>query len=221
MSSAAIFKGRDCLAKAHHQARFGHSEVLIGLVQQICDTADISASALDFVIAGCGPGSFTGLRVCLAAAQGYKLAADATGIGVSVLSAQAYHAVTALENNLHDRAENKQIISFCDTRRNSYFVQKFDSELNILTEIEEVEKDKLATILAPLPSILTGPALGIDAHNLGDTWRGHNIAIHPVTLEAHMLGELCLSPKQAYSHLFLPLEPLYVQPAITVKSDKK
>ena len=65
---------RGCVAFKQHNARFGHAEYLVDMVQGLMEEADASFSDLTHIAAGCGPGSFTGLRVCLSAAKGYMLA---------------------------------------------------------------------------------------------------------------------------------------------------
>ena len=54
----------------------GHAEALMPLLARVMDQASLGFSDLDRIAVTVGPGSFTGLRVGVAAARGIALAAD-------------------------------------------------------------------------------------------------------------------------------------------------
>lgn len=65
----------------------GHAEALLPLVARVIDQVDGGFSSLSRVAVTVGPGSFTGLRVALAAARAIGLAARIPVVGVSTLAA--------------------------------------------------------------------------------------------------------------------------------------
>lgn len=67
----------------------GHAEALMPLIARTMDRAGLSFSDLDRITVTVGPGSFTGLRVGIAAARGIALASGKPAIGVSTLAALA------------------------------------------------------------------------------------------------------------------------------------
>src|SRR5580693_9283048 len=67
----------------------GHAEALMPLVARVMQTACLAFHDLDRVVVTTGPGSFTGLRVGIAAARGLGVATGLPVIGVSTLSAYA------------------------------------------------------------------------------------------------------------------------------------
>jgi tRNA threonylcarbamoyladenosine biosynthesis protein TsaB len=67
----------------------GHAEALIPLVARVMERAGMEFVELDRIAVTVGPGSFTGLRVGIAAARGIALAAGRAAVGVSTLSAYA------------------------------------------------------------------------------------------------------------------------------------
>ena len=67
----------------------GHAEALLPLVARVMDRAGMEFLELDRIAVTVGPGSFTGLRVGIAAARGIALAAGRPAVGVSTLSAYA------------------------------------------------------------------------------------------------------------------------------------
>ncbi len=67
----------------------GHAEALMPLVARVMKTSGLAFADLDRIVVTTGPGSFTGLRVGVAAARGLGLATKRPVVGVSTLSAFA------------------------------------------------------------------------------------------------------------------------------------
>jgi tRNA threonylcarbamoyladenosine biosynthesis protein TsaB len=67
----------------------GHAEALMPLIGRVMKAADMAFSALDRIAVTTGPGSFTGLRVGIAAARGIALAAAKPAVGLTTLAAYA------------------------------------------------------------------------------------------------------------------------------------
>lgn len=67
----------------------GHAEALMPLLARVMQQSGLAFHDLDRVVVTTGPGSFTGLRVGIAAARGIALATDMPAVGVSTLSAYA------------------------------------------------------------------------------------------------------------------------------------
>ena len=84
--------GRDdgrLLAEATAQPEIIHSRRLLGSVAWIMEAAGVQWSDLDGVAVSLGPGSFTGLRIGLAAAKGIVCAANVPLLGIQTLEALA------------------------------------------------------------------------------------------------------------------------------------
>jgi tRNA threonylcarbamoyladenosine biosynthesis protein TsaB len=76
---------------AAREARAGqrHTELALPMLAGLLAEAGMTCGALDAIAFGAGPGSFTGLRVACALAQGIALACDRPVIGISTLEALA------------------------------------------------------------------------------------------------------------------------------------
>ncbi|MFK7858600.1 MAG: tRNA (adenosine(37)-N6)-threonylcarbamoyltransferase complex dimerization subunit type 1 TsaB [Granulosicoccus sp.] len=71
-----------------------HGALVLPMVDALMSQAGLKASQLDALIYGCGPGSFTGVRIGVATAQGIALGAGIGVVGVSTLQsiAQGCHS---------------------------------------------------------------------------------------------------------------------------------
>ncbi len=67
----------------------GHAEALMPLIARVMDNAEVEFKELGRIAVTVGPGSFTGLRVGIAAARGIALAAGKPAVGLTTLAALA------------------------------------------------------------------------------------------------------------------------------------
>ncbi len=95
----------------------GHAEALMPLIARIMDAAHWEFAELDRIAVTVGPGSFTGLRVGIAAARGIALAADRPAVGLSTLSALAAPHVAARTQEI--------IITAINARNDNVYFQIF------------------------------------------------------------------------------------------------
>ena len=73
----------------HRIAAQQHGALVLPMVDALMSQAGLQASQLDALIYGRGPGSFTGVRIGVACAQGIALGADIGVVGVSTLQSIA------------------------------------------------------------------------------------------------------------------------------------
>ena len=89
-ASAALSRDGTLLAQYFQRSGQTHSKTLLPMAEALLRDAGVSFADIDTVAVAHGPGSFTGVRIGVAAAKGLCWGADKPAIGVSTLAAMAW-----------------------------------------------------------------------------------------------------------------------------------
>ena len=87
--SAAIVDGTVVLAEVSGDPTLTHGQRLPGELMELVNRAGVGLNAVDLLAVAAGPGSFTGLRVGIAAMQGLAMALGKPIVPISTLEALA------------------------------------------------------------------------------------------------------------------------------------
>ena len=94
-ASAALFEDGKFLGQYFQADGLTHSRTLLPMAESLLKNTDHALSDLGCVAVAHGPGSFTGLRIGMAAAKGLSWALEIPAVGVSTLEAMAMSGPTA------------------------------------------------------------------------------------------------------------------------------
>jgi tRNA threonylcarbamoyladenosine biosynthesis protein TsaB len=140
--SVVVASGETVLGAEFDTAMHGQAEKLLPVVDSVMHTAGLPASALDIIAVTVGPGSFTGIRIGLAAARGIAHVTGARLIGVTGFEAVAASlAGSSLSVGF--------ILIALESRRADLYIQLFDHTHLAL-------EDPTATMPAALGERLNG-----------------------------------------------------------------
>jgi tRNA threonylcarbamoyl adenosine modification protein YeaZ len=95
----------------------GHAEALMPLIDRVVRQSGLHYEEFDRIAVTVGPGSFTGLRVGIAAARGLALAAGKPAIGLSTLAALAAPLIA--------EDDSGAVVSAIDARHDHVYLQVF------------------------------------------------------------------------------------------------
>ena len=192
---------REVLTEVSVSAR-GASETLLPAVHAALSLAGEELAAVERLLVGVGPGTFTGIRIAAATARSLSLGAGAALSKNSTLAALAAPALSC----------NADVLAVLDARRAQVFAQRF-SEVGPTTGISCVRPEDLFAEGAPLVvgdgTVRYRDALSSLGHIPPD-----DAPLHRVTAAGHVLsGDL--APVDAGE-----LVPIYVrEPDAEVRRD--
>jgi tRNA threonylcarbamoyladenosine biosynthesis protein TsaB len=140
----------------------GHAEALMPMVRSAVSKSRAGFSGLDRVAVSVGPGSFTGIRVGLAAARAIGLALRIPVVGVSTLAAFAAPIIAA--------GGTEVVASSVDAHHGNLYMQAFDRGGRSLVTPRVVSIRDAVRSLGAGPVKLVGngaPLMAIEAWSIG------------------------------------------------------
>ncbi|HXV32076.1 MAG TPA: tRNA (adenosine(37)-N6)-threonylcarbamoyltransferase complex dimerization subunit type 1 TsaB, partial [Sinorhizobium sp.] len=119
--AAVVYDGADgnVLARVAADIGRGHAERLMEFVDEALRAADRRLEDIDRIAVTIGPGSFTGIRVGVAATRGLALALGKPAVGVTTLQVIAESA--------RQREPGRPVLAAIDAKRDEVYVQSFDA----------------------------------------------------------------------------------------------
>ncbi len=117
-TSVAVVDGDTVLAEGSTEDTMRHAEVIGELIDLVLTEAGVEPDALDEVVAGMGPGPFTGLRVGIVAARAF-----AFGIGRPVVPVVSHDAIAFEEWSAGTRGP---LLVVTDARRREVYWSRYE-----------------------------------------------------------------------------------------------
>jgi tRNA threonylcarbamoyladenosine biosynthesis protein TsaB len=159
--SAAILDQGGILAGESLPMTRGHAEALMPLLSRVTAESHTTFRDLDRVVVTTGPGSFTGLRVGIAAARGIALAINKPAVGLSTLSA---YAAPYLADD-----DDAPIVVAIDARHSHVYLQVFATGGRTVTGPKLAPLSEAVRAAALAPSRIVGSAAQLVADGLAVT----------------------------------------------------
>ena len=126
----------------------GHAECLMRVVDDALARAGVAHADLDGYAVSIGPGSFTGIRVGVAAVRGFALAAGKPAVSMTSLEALAQEG-RAL-------APGRSIVAVLDARKDEVYAQAFDADGRPLDAAVVAPAARIAHRAAELGAMVIG-----------------------------------------------------------------
>ena len=206
--SVAVAEDGKILASAYQDTGLTHSRTLMPLAESLLKNVGLSARDMDAFAVAAGPGSFTGIRIGVAAAKGLAFGAERPAVGVSTLAAMARNVAFA----------DGLIIAAMDARHAQIYEATFRAGAGTL---ERLTPDR-AIALADLADELSENAAPILVVGDGATLCAEFLQSHGVscrTAPPHLVMQNAVSvaleaetmPESAYVSA-QDLRPVYLRP---------
>lgn len=126
-ASVAIAEDGRLLGEYYQNSGQTHSRTLMKMAQNLLHNCDLTVQDIDAAACAAGPGSFTGVRIGVAAAKGFAWGREIPCYGVSTLEAMARNA--AMADGVYCAA--------MDARRNQVYTAVFQLEQGQFRRLED------------------------------------------------------------------------------------
>ena len=178
-ASVALFEDHKLLGESYQNTGLTHSQTLMVMAQDMIRQCGYTPADITHTAVAAGPGSFTGVRIGVAAAKGFAWGKEIPCYGVSTLESMA------LGLGVYDGT----ICACMDARRNQVYNALFRAEKGQLTRITQDRAIALADLKDELAQIqgsiyLVGDGAALTHKTLGDLelilpqeWRQHQRAV--------------------------------------------
>lgn len=150
-ASVALLQEDRLLGEYYQNCGQTHSRTLLKMAEDLLENCGLTPEDITAVACAAGPGSFTGIRIGMAAAKGFAWGRELPCIGVSTLEAMAYQA-SSFEG---------LVICAMDARRDQIYHGVFSWEQGVLRQCREdcaVSLEEVAQMLKneKKPKIIVG-----------------------------------------------------------------
>jgi tRNA threonylcarbamoyladenosine biosynthesis protein TsaB len=151
--TAALFDGDTCIARRDELIGRGHSERLVPMIGELLD-----GRRADQILVGVGPGSFTGIRVAVAAAHGLAIGWNAKLQGMSSLALLAAGA-----------ASDGEVAAAVVGGHGELFVQQFDAmTTEPVSELRNLVPNEAARFATASLVVGSGAARLVETRGFGE-----------------------------------------------------
>ena len=165
--SVALLEDGKLLGESYQNTGLTHSQTVMTMAQNLLESCGYTPQAVGAVAVAAGPGSFTGVRIGVAAAKGFAWGAEIPCYGVSTLESMA----------LQLGAWEGTVVCAMDARRSQVYNALFRAEAGTLSRICEdraISLEELAQELKNLqkPLFLLGDGSELCYNTLKDAVPG-------------------------------------------------
>jgi tRNA threonylcarbamoyladenosine biosynthesis protein TsaB len=194
LSVAVGADGRVLAARSRPLPR-GHAELLLPEMQRVLDAAGLGYGDLDALAVTLGPGTFTGVRVGLAAVRAVALARKLPVVGLTTLQALAVQARPR---------PGETVLALLDARRGEVYAQPFDAGMRPLAPPAILALDEAAARLPAPPAVLVGSGINPLADRLPGGLRRARATVAPEAAHmVHLVHHLGLTGGAAPAPVYL------------------
>lgn len=173
------------------------SAILIPSLVELLQAQNLIFRDVSVLAALSGPGSFTGIRIGLATAQGLLIAGGYKPVIPTLLELLAFAWQEAWKQKFQ---MNLQILSVVDSKRGDYFCQSFQTDLTPVEQAHTLTLTELQAMADTMPMVSDKAIAGLP-----------NIYV-PTDLIAEVLVQFCLKKALSdSSQRYQTLAPFYIR----------
>jgi tRNA threonylcarbamoyladenosine biosynthesis protein TsaB len=215
VASVAISDGLNIISQISYNSGKFHSQIVIPLCTDLLKHTELSIDDIDVFAVANGPGSYTGIRIGIAAIKGMAYAKNKPCCGVSSLEALAY--------NLYGLSNSKitLVCSVMPARQELVYNSVFRLSENKITRLtpdeilpSSVLQEKLLAYDEPI--LFTGDGIEEFTAEFADFFREihsfDGVALAPLQLRLQNAASVCIAAEYAEKTTAYALQAVYLEP---------
>jgi tRNA threonylcarbamoyladenosine biosynthesis protein TsaB len=192
----------DEFVERHEEKPREHTRLLMPMIREVLEEANVELADLDGIVLGNGPGSFIGMRIAASVAQGL-----AFGAGLNIIPVSSLAAVAA---EVFDSSDADHVAVAQDAHMNEVYLGLYSRRADNLPQPASVERLQGMSLIEELSAAQPRYAIA------GQGWQRYPELLQ---VNAKYVGEQSdvLFPRAAYllalSEYSTGIEPTAIQPA--------
>lgn len=208
-----------------------HAKVILPLIQELLDEQSVTLADLNKIVVSRGPGSFTGIRICLSMAQGLAYGCGLPIESVDSLSCLAKYAV------LQKKLSSGLLVSALDARMNEVYWAAYQVKDGSIEKIQPPVLSTPADFSSQLGELVQSSELKAlsNFYGVGHGWNLLPVEQHEMFCAAsqvseidplilpHALGAAHLVCEERWGEVSIDgaIEPLYIRNEVAWEKRKR
>jgi len=125
-----------------------YSKFLIPILKKSLEKSKLDVKEINYILISLGPGSFTGVRIGIAAAKGLGMPHK--------INISGFNNMDILANSINDNIKEKRIVTIIKSKKSDYYFQVFDSKKKPIKKISFFSIDNLPSFFFKKNIVFSG-----------------------------------------------------------------
>ena len=175
-----------------------YSKFLIPILKKSLEKSKLDIKEINYILISLGPGSFTGVRIGIAAAKGLGMPHK--------INISGFNNMDILANSINDNIKEKRIVTIIKSKKSDYYFQVFNSKKKPIKKISFFSINNLPSFFFKKDIVFSGD---LDIELIKEIKKKKNIFVYKRKISNASLL-INLIKKKQHVNTTKSLNPLYV-----------
>ena len=176
-----------------------YSKFLIPILKKSLEKSKLDVKEINYILISLGPGSFTGVRIGIAAAKGLGMPHK--------INISGFNNMDILANSINDNIKEKRIVTIIKSKKSDYYFQVFNSKKKPIKKISFFSINNLPSFFFNKNIVFSGD---LDIELIKEIKKNKKIIFVYKRKISNASLLINLIKKKQHVNTIKPLNPLYV-----------